>query len=454
MSRMTHDDLTAISLFSGGGIGDLGLRQAGVETLLMNEIVPERALMAAANFPDSLVVAQDIYHVVDQIKSETIRLLDGRELFMILATPPCQGMSANGAGKMLSNYRKGLRPRLDPRNQLILPALSLVKDLRPKWFVIENVTSMRNTLIEYNGELRRIIDVVREFLCDEYEGESYDVQFADYGIPQRRKRLITIYTRDSEVKAWLRASGKTLLPTPSHSSNTEPNRLPWVTLREAIGHFPPLDARSLETATDPEDPLHTVPILDERKYWWVEHTPEGETAFSNQCVAPGCGFHSNARHGTSRVGGVNQSLKDTPIYCEKCGSLLPRPSTIDADGSIRLMSGYTSSYKRMRWDEPSSTLTQNFMYACSDNKIHPSENRVLSISEALSIQTISEYHLVVPMKPSAKKIPLGLLKDVIGESIPPRFVEILARHLIDIHSQVVKKSHSYLHQGSLFDVVV
>lgn len=93
--------------------------------------------------------------------------------FLILATPPCQGMSSNGMGKMLNDYRKGLRPKFDERNRLILPTLDIVAALQPQWVIFENVPNMQNTLI-YNeeGNLVNIIDYIFSRLGDNYVGKA------------------------------------------------------------------------------------------------------------------------------------------------------------------------------------------------------------------------------------------------------------------------------------------
>ena len=94
------------------------------------------------------------------------------------------------------------------------------------------------------------------------------------------------------------------------------------------------------------------------KYFWVSNTPVGKGAFDNQCVSPTCGHEGNATHGSTRDElGVNRSLQTTPIHCERCGELLPRPWVREADGRVRLMKGYTSAYKRMSGDLPASALT-------------------------------------------------------------------------------------------------
>ena len=131
--------------------------------------------------------------------------------------------------------------------------------------------------------------------------------------------------------------------------------------------------------------------------------------------------------------GINQSHTDTPLYCEKCGSILPRPWVEDKDGTKRLMKGFVSAYKRMNWDEPASTLTQNFQFACSDNKLHPSQTRVLSLYEGLVIQSIASYDYSFKM--GDKYVSDGLIRDTIGESVPPRVIDIICKNIIEIEEK-------------------
>lgn len=120
---------------------------------------------------------------------------------MILATPPCQGMSSNGMGKMLSDYRKGLRPKMDERNRLIIPAIDIIQALQPEWVILENVSNMVNTLIyDENNILTNIIDYIKTSLGDNYFGNPVVVDAVDYGVPQHRKRLITVLTRNQMGK--------------------------------------------------------------------------------------------------------------------------------------------------------------------------------------------------------------------------------------------------------------
>lgn len=421
----------AISLFSSSGIGDLGLRANGIESIIGCELLAERMALFHNNFPSAKCFQGDIWTLKDDI-IEYYNSTYQEPPFLILATPPCQGMSSNGMGKMLSDYRKGLRPKMDERNRLIIPALDIIKRLRPEWVILENVANMTNTLIyDENNELINIIDYIKRTLGDVYCGEPVVIDVADYGVPQHRRRLITVLSRNDNAKQIIAGGGK-LLPDYTHSAEDTLLTHHWVTLREAIGDLPSLRAEKGKNKTQGFQGLHKVPLLDEKKLFWVDNTQEGDTAFNNQCVNPECRYQGNRVHGASHdEKGINKAYTDTPLYCEKCGALLPRPWVEDkATGEKRLMKGFVSAYKRMRWDEPASTLTQNFQYACSDNKLHPSQSRVLSLYEGLVLQSIAEYDYSFCV--DGKTCSDGLIRDTIGESVPPRVIDMICANIIKI----------------------
>ena len=279
------------------------------------------------------------------------------------------------------------------------------------------------------GNLVNIIDYIFSRLGDNYVGKAEVVDVADYGVPQNRKRLITILSRTKKGKEYFSAH-HSFIPAPTHGREATLFLQPWVTVRDAIASVPPIDGRKGRNSLPDFNPLHKVPPLDDKKYTWVLNTPEGETAFNNQCVNPNCGYQGNQRHGAKKVSGINQACNDTPLYCEKCGALLPRPYVEDKDGTLRLMKGFVSAYKRMRWDEPASTLTQNFQFACSDNKLHPSQHRVLSIYEALILQSITNYPYSFVV--DGKMVRDGLIRDTIGESVPPLMIDKVVQKILSI----------------------
>lgn len=445
--------MKAISLFSGAGIGDIGLRSAGYDFIAFSELESDRLGLIKHNFPKSEFFVGDIWDTKNSIIEFVERKLsgNGEPLRLISCTAPCQGMSKNGQGTLLKNAREGKRPKMDPRNRLIIPALDIIKRLNPEVVIFENVSEMRRTVIEdESGQLISILDLIEKTLTPFYLGRAYDVEFADYGIPQRRQRLITVYGRLSVHKDHFNNGGQ-LIPFRTHSKVAEIGLQRWVSVTSSLKGFPPLDASSREKASDERIPYHRVPLLDETKYQWVANTPEGRTAFDNQCSS--CGFGENQLHTTARnSAGINRASSETTVYCEKCGALLPRPHVRGDDGKMRIMSGFTSAYKRMSATLPSPTLTRNFSYACSDQKVHPFENRVLSIAEALKLHTLSEYRYQWIKDENGLKTQAsdGLIRLVIGESIPPRFLELLGKHLLQISTGEVDCKLTPSNQISLF----
>ena len=427
--------LYGVSMFSSGGIADMGFRKKGVEFIASNEMIPQRAKLYQRNHPSSTVFSEDIYSCINQF-IKTIKKKQ-KNIDLLLSTPPCQGMSSNGCGTLLKGIREGNKPEFDPRNSLIIPSITVIKKIRPKWIVFENVANMKNTIIPTASGVENILDVIRKNIPAGYVGESYIVEFADYGLPQKRKRLITIYSNDKILKQNFKA-GVPLIPPRTHSK-TGKGMKKWVSLKSALVGVEQLDSISQKRATSQRNHLHHVPVLDSRKYKWVKHAQKNSTAFDNQCVNPKCMFQGNRSHETRRKDNINRSRKDTPLFCEKCGEQMPRPA-VRYGNTERIMSGFTSAYKRMSNSAPAPTLTTNFSYVSSDNKIHPTENRPLSIHEACILQSISNYNYKWTEK-SGIHLPDSVIRDVIGESAPPLFFEGLMAWLLKISKKKITASY-------------
>lgn len=422
--------LTAISLFTCGGIGDLAVRAAGFDVLVSNEIDAQRHSVFSHNFPKTEAITGDIWTCLPEIIHRTRHLLAGRTLDAIIATPPCQGMSKNGRGKLLNAIRAGQKPPMDPRNRLIIPTTAVIRELRPRVVVLENVPEMADTLLADDaGVVLPIVDFIQRELGPDYAGAAEVVEFADYGVPQCRQRLITVFSRDSKLQQWFNENA-TLLPDPSHAPHQSAARKRWRTVRDTIADMPSLDARDPVMATSPDLPYHYVPTLDAMKYWWVKNTPPESTAFDNQCVE--CGSKQNPSHIARRdENGINRTNTETPVYCISCGKLLPRPS-VEFQGKRRLMKGFTSAYKRMSYDRPASALTRNLSYACSDNKLHPVQNRVLSLAEAFRLHTLDQFAFEWRAAPDGRPVSDKVIRELIGESIPPAGFRVILDHLVKI----------------------
>ena len=424
--------MKAISLFACGGIGDLGLRHSGFEVVVANELLEERAEVFKCNYPETHMVVGDVWEKKHEILKIMRERLNGSSLDIVFATPPCQGMSKNGRGKLLNLYRQGLKDAIDPRNLLVIPTIEIFIKSGAHTLVMENVPEMENTFIpDHNGdgELIGIIDLIKKSLGNEFSSSIRVVEFANYGVPQSRQRLLSIFTKNERLKKHLEMHGS-LFPKETHSKDGYLSKK-WVTVRDVISNLPPLDAGKPETAQYLQIPFHRVPLLDQDKYLWVSNTPKDKSAFDNQCINPACGFTENTTHSSGKdENGINKASIATPIYCIKCNSLLPRP-WVEKNGEYRLMKGYTSAYKRMSWDSPASTLTRNLSYACSDNKVHPSQNRVLSLYEAMKLHTVSNYDFKW-MRADGKKVSDKLIRELIGESIPPAGLEKIFTFLASI----------------------
>ena len=402
--------MKAVSLFACGGIGDLALRELGIKTVVANELLLDRAEVFKYNHPNVDMVIGDI----NEHKNEIVRVSKKHDIDIVFATPPCQGMSKNGRGKLLQAIRNGKAPKIDQRNLLIVPTIEIVKELNADTLLLENVPEMLTTYI--NDPVEGGYILIIDYICRELEGyhlEYRTVNFADYGVAQSRERLIVVVSRRLNIL-------NNVFSSPTHSKEGSDGKEKWLTLRDVIQDFPKLDAKDERLSKDKDDEYHRVPLLDKDKYFWVQNTPENKSAFDNQCVQ--CGFDQNPTH-KNKLGkdGINRSSLETPIRCIRCGSLLPRPWVVE-NGEYRLMKGYTSAYKRMAWDSPSSTITTNFSYACSDNKLHPEQNRVLSISEVMAIHTLNAYDFKFKR---ADGVSVGdtLIRKLIGESIPPKGLE-------------------------------
>ena len=274
-------------------------------------------------------------------------------------------MSKNGIGTLLRSRQSGYRPKIDPRNQLYIPAIKLVDELRPRWFFFENVCRMMNTYeMTEDGSselLCRIIESRLESLG--YGGRFEQVQLANYGLPQTRLRTVGIFRKGGE-------KAQSYLPPPSHSQTGGQGKKRWATLRDVIAHLPPLDSKKRQTAKCSDHPLHRVPVWRPELYSWMVKTPEGRSALDNLTCSE-C---------------LLENEQDA-MSCAGCGNPLPRPSVDDA-GEQRLIKGFPSAYKRMFWDKPASTVTTRSAYVCSDHKAHPVQNRVLSSLEVALVQGI------------------------------------------------------------------
>jgi len=208
--------LVAIDLFSGCGGLTLGLKQAGFRVIGAVDVDPLSVETYRANHPEVRVWQMDIRDIEVSELRELLGVENG-QIDLLAGCPPCQGFST-------IRTLNGHRHVNDPRNDLVYEFVRIVEGLEPRAIMMENVPGLARD--------SRIRDV-----CDRLSALGYAAQYrvldaADYGVPQRRRRMILLGSRLGPVEF----------------SAPESNRL---TVRDAIGWLPEPGQSG--------DPLHDAP---------------------------------------------------------------------------------------------------------------------------------------------------------------------------------------------------
>lgn len=169
---------TVISTFSGCGGSSLGYKLAGFKELLAIDYNKNAAKTFKLNFPEVPFLLKDIKQVTNKEIFNITNLKVG-ELDILDGSPPCQGFSI--AGKRDVN---------DNRNTLFLEYVRLIKELKPKIFIMENVAGM---LI---GSMKQLfLEILTTLKSLDYNVKVKLLNAANYGVPQSRRRLFFIGVR-------------------------------------------------------------------------------------------------------------------------------------------------------------------------------------------------------------------------------------------------------------------
>jgi len=200
-----------VSLFSGAGGMDLGLIMAGHRIVWANDIFEDAVRTYERN-------------IGTHITRTDIRLIGSDEIpdcDVVVGGFPCQGFSVANWGRTVC----------DPRNQLYLELVRVVRDKQPKFFVCENVKGLASL---GHGEILK--KIISDFEGLDYQVTAKVVNAADYGVPQKRMRLL-IYGVRRNVKV----QGVPFPPKPTHADPSCAALLglrPWRAVGEALAHFP------------------------------------------------------------------------------------------------------------------------------------------------------------------------------------------------------------------------
>lgn len=208
-----------IELFSGCGGTSLGFEMAGFDISLGLDIHQPSIETFKKNHPNATTILGDIRNVD---ANKILDILNGESLDVLIGGIPCQGFSLNN--------RK--RNATDERNFLYQEFIKFVEILKPKVVVMENVSGMRSTA---NGDFVREIEAELSRIGG-MKVKSKMLFAPDYGVPQKRNRLVFVGIRDDEFEFDL-----------IEKTHGEDVGKPYVTIREAIGDLPSLKARQGKT---------------------------------------------------------------------------------------------------------------------------------------------------------------------------------------------------------------
>lgn len=275
--------MNGVSLFANVGIAETYIHNHGINIVVANELLQNRAAFHQENHPNCKMIQGDITNL--DIYNSVVTIAKEKKCDFLIATPPCQGMSV--AGKMQEN---------DPRNTLIKFVVEMIKELQPTHALIENVQGVLKTYISLNGEKIKIVDYINKELTPlGYFINPVVVDAADYGTPQTRKRAIFLI---SKIALW-----------------TPPKKMKKISVKEAIGHLP-----SLESGQESAIMYHYAKKHNERHVSVLRHTPSGKTALNNS-------VHYPKKEDGTRIKGFATTYKR--IEWDK-----PAPTITMANGSV------------------------------------------------------------------------------------------------------------------------
>jgi DNA (cytosine-5)-methyltransferase 1 len=335
--------IRAVDLFCGVGGLTHGLEQAGVDVTAGIDLDPHCRYPYETNneaqFVQKDIRSLEAAELQKFFKDAPIRLLAG--------CAPCQPFST------YSQSKRGVGAAKDW--SLLLEFGRLVCQLQPELVTMENVPQLLNN------------QVFSKFLesLNGYHLWYGVVECIEYGIPQTRKRLVLLGSRLGPVQ----------LIKPTHSKKRRP------TVRDVIGHLPPLEAGQ----ADNTDPMHSACSL-------------------------------------------------TPINVKRVKASSPGGSWRDWPKELRLgchsrPSGqtYPSVYGRMSWDQPAPTMTTQCFGLGNGRFGHPEQDRAISLREAALFQTFPrEYEFLQ----GGERATFSVMGRLIGNAVPVRLGEVVAASLV------------------------
>lgn len=360
--------MDAIDLFAGCGGLSLGFIKAGYK------------IIKAVEFDESIANTYKENHPEVEMIVDDIRDVDKADFFypgaadIIIGGPPCQGFSMAGA-----RIRRGFID--DPRNYLFKHYYNIVKRVKPKAFIMENVKGM---LTMQQGKI--FDEILRLFSSEkQMNGNPYHVYYkiikaVEFGIPQGRERLIIIGSQKDVPfdEVWKLAKEKIY--------EEYPHFFERVTVYDAIGNLPkPTEDGKID---------NPVPVTEYQKYL--------------SCDKKEITNHKKTKHSKKAIDRMKK-IGNGQNYTQ-----------LDED----IKSVHSGAYGRLSWDEPATTITTRFDTPAGGRFIHPSENRTITPREAARIQSFPDDFIFT-----------GANREIsrqIGNAVPPKISYFLAMVINEI----------------------
>ena len=238
--------LKAISLFSSAGVGELFLDEIGISIQTANELLPRRADCFRFFYPESQMITGDI----KEKKGQLIAAVK-KDVRLLLATPPCQGLSTLGKNKLQNDFVE------DERNFLIFDVFEIIDKRDFDFVLIENVPKFLEMYFPFKGKLLKLMDIIELKYQKKFTIESAVLDAQNYGIAQTRPRAVIKMYKPQYTWPW-------------------PKKSAPISLEKAIGHLP-----SLEAGEDSGIVWHIAKQHPKRITQSLKHTPPGKSALTN-----------------------------------------------------------------------------------------------------------------------------------------------------------------------------
>lgn len=373
--------LNGLSLFANVGVAETYLDELGIEIKVANELEPKRAKFYSHLYPKTNMIIGDITD--EKIRKVIVLESKKNNVDFIIATPPCQGMSL--AGKM---------DKFDKRNQLIYYAIEVIKKIKPKYILLENVPQLLRTKIKVDNVIISIPEYIHKELDDYYNFADENIVSAkDYDVPQMRKRNIFLLSRKDMNYVW-----------------QVPKKKKIITLREAIYDLPSVDPLLKEGL---EETLKLFPDFLIKK--------ENAEKVSR--------FHRPPMHAKKHV----VAMMHTPSGCTAFDNKIFYPKKDDGTR----VNGHYNTYRRFEWDKPARTITQNNGVISSLCCVHPGKSYVKNGEVLYSdprCLTLYELFIVFSL-PKDWNVPdwadERFIRRVVGEGIPPMLIKNIVAELVN-----------------------